>query len=146
MINSFENNKNKFKFVSYHVPIYSVCEAFDRDPSRYLYALFHWVPNFDKYKVATVFQNHVHAFKRTKPLTGNTPTQNGTVYVGDGAYGAIIAEMCNPDITVDIFDAYGKSNNMWLSEVYADRVVHTAYNSLGVKIDTYSQLWSSFKI
>lgn len=146
MINSFENNKNKFKFVSYHVPIYSVCEAFDRDPARYLYALFHWVPNFDKYKVMTVFENHVHAFKRTKPLIGNTPRENGTVYVGDGAYGAIISEMCTPDITVDIFDAYGKSNNMWLSEIYEDKVMHVAYNSHGKIIDKYTQDWASYKI
>jgi hypothetical protein len=73
MINAFEENRNKIKFVNYHVPIYSACEAFDRDPTRYLYALFHWVPNFDKYKVMTSFENHVHSFKRTKPLIGNTP-------------------------------------------------------------------------
>jgi hypothetical protein len=35
--------------------------------------------------------------------------------LGDGAYGALIEEMCNPDITVDIFDANSKSNNMWYS-------------------------------
>jgi hypothetical protein len=73
MIESFEANKDKIKFVNYHVPIYSVCESFDKSPERFLYALFHWVPNFDKYKVMTVFENHVHSFKRTKPLIGNTP-------------------------------------------------------------------------
>ena len=55
MINSFESNKNKIKFTNYHVPIYSACEAFDKSPERFLYALFHWVPNFDKYKLMTVF-------------------------------------------------------------------------------------------
>ena len=145
MISEFEQNRNKMKFVSYHVPIYSVCEAFDRDPSRYLSALFHWVPNFDKHKVMTVFENHVHAFKRTKPMVGNTPTENGTVYVGDGAYGAIISEMCTPDITLDIFDAYSKSNNMWLSVIHADKVEHFAYNSHGKIIDQYEQLWSAYK-
>ena len=87
-------------------------------------ALFHWVPNFDKYKVMTAFENHVHAFKRTKPMVGNTAKANGTVYVGDGAYGAILdlPGHCTPDITVDIFDAFGKSNNMWLSVITADKV------------------------
>jgi len=122
MIQGFEDNRNKIKLVNYHVPIYSACESFDSNPSRYLYALFHWVPTFDKYKVMTVYENHVHSFKRTKPLIGNTPKENGTVYVGDGAYGAIISEMCTPDITMDIFEAYSKSNNMWLSTIYQDRV------------------------
>jgi hypothetical protein len=39
----------------------------------------------------TVFENHVHSFKRTKPLLGNSPKENGTVYLGDGAYGAVIS-------------------------------------------------------
>ena len=55
MIDSFEANKDKIKFVNYHVPIYSVCEAFDKNPTRFLYALFHWVPNFDKYHVMASF-------------------------------------------------------------------------------------------
>jgi hypothetical protein len=117
MIDSFEANKDKIKFVNYHVPIYSVCEAFDRDSTRFLYALFHWVPQFDKYHVMASFENHVHSFKRTKPLVGSNPTQYGTVYMGDGAYGAIISEMCKPDVTMDIFDAYAKKNNFWLTEI-----------------------------
>ena len=51
----------------------------------------------------TVFENHVHSFKRTKPLKSNQPAENGTVYVGDGAYGAVLAMLCKPDATVDIF-------------------------------------------
>jgi hypothetical protein len=54
--------------------------------------------------------------------------------------------MCTPDITIDIFDAYGKSNNMWLSEIYENRVVHTAYNSHGKIIDNYTQYWDSYKL
>lgn len=32
MIDAFERNRDKIKFVNYHVPIYSVCEAFDKNP------------------------------------------------------------------------------------------------------------------
>jgi hypothetical protein len=94
----------------------------------------------------TVFENHVHSFKRTKPLVGNTPKENGTVYVGDGAYGAIIGEMCHPDITVDIFAKYSKSNNMWLSEIYSDRVEHLAFDSNGNIIDTFIQYADAYKL
>ena len=39
--------------------------------------------------MTTVFENHVHTFKRTYPIYGNRRVVNGTVYLGDGAYGAI---------------------------------------------------------
>ena len=37
----------------------------------------------------SIWENHVHAFKRTKPLRGNYPTKGGVVYMGDGNYGAL---------------------------------------------------------
>jgi hypothetical protein len=146
MINAFERNRDKIKFVNYHVPIYSVCEAFDSNPERFLFALFHWVPNFDKYKVMTAFENHVHSFKRTKPLVGSSPAEKGTVYVGDGAYGALISEMCHPDASLGIFETFSKSNNFWYSEIYSDRVMHIAYDSHGKIIDNFTQLVSDYKI
>ncbi len=85
------------------------------------------------------FQNHVHSFKRTKPLVGSSPTEFGTVYLGDGAYGAIISQMCKPDVTVDIFDAFAKKNNFWLTEITENKVEHWAYDSHGNLIDHFTQ-------
>ncbi|EFA76531.1 hypothetical protein PPL_10299 [Heterostelium album PN500] len=43
---------------------------------------------FDKYNVSLVLENHEHIFKRTKPLrNGKVDEENGTVYVGGGAFG-----------------------------------------------------------
>jgi len=83
----------------------------------------------------TVFENHVHAFKRTKPLRGNAPSENGTVYVGDGAFGNIVRESCRPDKTIPIFDKTGNYNNFWLSIVDDKNVQHIAYNNTGHIID-----------
>ncbi len=146
MIDSFRANSDKIKFVNYHVPIYSVCEAFDRSPERYLYALFHWVPNFDKFKIMASFENHVHSFKRTKPLKGSQPEENGTVYLGDGAYGAIIQEFCKPDITLDIFKTHGKLNNFWLSVIGEKEVEHWAYDIHGHVIDHFVQQADAYKL
>ena len=110
-------NQKRVKFVNYHVPIYSICERFDKNPERFLYALFHWVPLFDQYKIMTVFENHVHSFKRTKPLKANQPAEGGTVYVGDGAYGAVLSMICKPDATMDIFQTFKNKNNVWISEI-----------------------------
>lgn len=103
LIDSLRSAGNRSRFANYHVPMYSSCADFDIDPQTFVYGLFHWIPYFDKFRVMTIFENHVHAFKRTKPLRGNFPTENGTVYVGDGAFGAIPSEFCEPDKTVPIF-------------------------------------------
>jgi hypothetical protein len=63
----------------------------------------------------TVFENHVHSFKRTKPLIGSAPSDKGTVYVGDGNYGAVTAEHCTPDASMPIFQKFLKANNFWIS-------------------------------
>lgn len=94
----------------------------------------------------TVFENHVHSFKRTKPLIGSNPSDAGTVYVGDGAYGALISEMCNPDVTLDIFASFSKSNNFWMSDIYGDRVEHVAYDSHGAIIDKFTQKIADYRV
>ena len=87
----------------------------------------------------TSFENHVHSFKRTKPLRSSQPAENGTVYVGDGAFGAIRNMICKPDATVDIFEVHKAKNNMWISSINADEVQHIAIDSLGNKIDEFVQ-------
>lgn len=94
----------------------------------------------------TVFENHVHSFKRTKPLVGSSPADKGTVYVGDGAYGALISELCHPDASLGIFETFSKSNNFWSSDIFADRVEHTAYDSHGRIIDHFTQYAADYKL
>jgi hypothetical protein len=43
------------KMVQYHVPIYASCHTLNKDINHFVYALFHWVPLFDEYRVATAF-------------------------------------------------------------------------------------------
>jgi len=47
----------------------------------------HWSPLFDKYGVKLVFENHDHCFKRTHPLRAGKIDPQGTIYLGDGAWG-----------------------------------------------------------
>jgi hypothetical protein len=68
------------------------------------------------------------------------------VYVGDGAYGALISEMCNPDASLGIFETFSKSNNFWLSEIRSDRVDHWAYDSHGRIIDKFTQYVADYKL
>ncbi len=79
-------------------------------------------------------------------MVGNAPQDKGTVYVGDGAYGAIISEMCHPDASLGIFETFAKTNNFWLSEIRSDRVEHWAYNAHGKIIDNFTQIISDYKL
>lgn len=79
-------------------------------------------------------------------MVGSSPSEKGTVYVGDGAYGALIEEMCRPDVTMDIFMTFSKSNNFWVSDIYADRVEHVAYNSHNQIIDKFTQYVSDYQL
>ena len=41
--------------VQYHVPIYSSCKELEKSMNHFVYALFHWVPLFDDYHVASAY-------------------------------------------------------------------------------------------
>lgn len=60
-----------------------------------------WVPIFDRRHLSAAFENHVHSFKRTYPLTAGSceatladgkcsETADGTVYLGDGYWGVVM--------------------------------------------------------
>ena len=51
----------------------------------------YWVPLFEKYRVPVVLEHHDHTFKRTKPLLGGLPHDNGVLYLGDGSWGRLRA-------------------------------------------------------
>ena len=74
-----------WRFAAYHVPAYPSVRKMDDWGSADIRA--HWVPLFENGRVATVFEHHDHARKRTHPLIGGVPTDGGIVYLGDGAGG-----------------------------------------------------------
>jgi purple acid phosphatase-like protein/calcineurin-like phosphoesterase family protein len=51
----------------------------------------HWVPLFERYNVDAVFEHHDHTYKRTHPLLGGRPNDNGIIYLGDGSWGQLRA-------------------------------------------------------
>lgn len=84
----------------YHNPIFWACFGHRDDAIVFQNGIQYWVPRFDKYNFSTNFENHAHEQKRTKPLKGTSEAENGTLYLGDGSWGATI-EPCagteNPD-------------------------------------------------
>ena len=61
------------------------------------------------------FENHIHGFKRTKPLRGGKVVDKGTVYIGDGSWGPLIGN-CK-EVNQDLMENNGILHHIWLIEL-----------------------------
>jgi acid phosphatase type 7 len=74
------------KIAMYHIPMYPVHRSYN-DITTAVGRKF-WLPQFDKYELDLAFENHDHAFKRTKLLRkGKVVASEGILFVGDGCWG-----------------------------------------------------------
>ena len=83
----------------YHVPGYPSVRDYDGGVSARVRE--NWVPLFDRYRVRLAFENHDHVYKRTPPLRDHQPAaaDEGTVYLGDGAWGVGVRATHDPETT-----------------------------------------------
>lgn len=71
-------------FPLYHIPAYPSVRSPDERSARVRSI---WVPLFEAHGIEVAFENHDHAYKRTYPLRGGERSNDGIVYIGDGAWG-----------------------------------------------------------
>lgn len=76
-------------FPLYHVPAYPSVRKEDEGERGKARAAMRaqWVPLFERFGVAVVFEHDDHAYKRTHPLRGGAAAEDGVVYLGDGNWG-----------------------------------------------------------
>ena len=89
------NENSMWKIVIFHRPAYSSGGGLDG-------AQTDWVPLFDNYHVDLAISGHHHCYERTHPIKNNQISDNGTVYVVSGGWGAPL-HSGNPEW----FTAYG---------------------------------------
>jgi hypothetical protein len=87
-----------WKIIQYHIPLVPHGEY---SPATSMTAC--WTPLFRTYKVAAAFEGHTHIQKVTWPIVPSTgtgsdngyikDTTNGTVYVGEGCWGAPLRDL-----------------------------------------------------
>lgn len=77
-------SKAKVKLAQYHGPLYSACRQ-DKwnDHQVESDGQENWVPLFDRYNMTIAFENHSHAFKRSKRLRAGQVDPTGTLYLGN---------------------------------------------------------------
>lgn len=77
----------------YHVPGFPSFRNYDGATSRRVRE--HWIPLFEEFGIEVAFENHDHTYKRTFPIMGETISDKGIIYIGDGAWGVGVRE---PDL------------------------------------------------
>lgn len=80
-LKQYQKEKITWQLAAYHRPAYAAVKK----PSA---AMTAWVPLFDKFDVDLVLESDGHCIKRTVPIKNNKKDSNGTVYLGEGGYGA----------------------------------------------------------
>lgn len=129
------------KMAQYHNPIYSSCGTPVIEAEQY------WVPEFDNFRFLAAFENHVHVFKRTFPLTGRKYNPKGTVYLGDGNWGAN-SQKCTENNSTGILAVFNNHENyFWKVIVDENEVTYTAITKTGAILDQgYSQKIADYQL
>lgn len=121
-------------FPAYHVPGFGTFRPLS---DRYATAIReHWVPLFEKYRLAIVFENHEHNFKRTVPIKNMQRDPTGVTYLGDGAWGAWTIGVADREKKWYL-DQVDSLNHFYLVKLKGPEAEFEAINLLGETFDRY---------
>ena len=119
-------------FACYHRPTYGAQVKDDEMEVRK-----HFVPLFDKYSVDAVFENDHHIYKRTMPLRKDEIHPDGTMYIGDGAWGVdtrkVPWEVTNK---LDYVARAAKENHLIRVQLFPNRQQYDVFKANGLRIDS----------
>ncbi len=80
--------ETRYKLALYHAPLYANTRGLNDLMGLGQRGRKHWLPLFDEYHLTMAFENHDHTLKVSKVLRNHRVAQKGTVYFGDGCWGA----------------------------------------------------------
>jgi hypothetical protein len=126
-----EGKETPFKMAAYHVPLYPSRRDFDM--RRAVEGRRHWMPLFDLHGLDIAFEHHDHTHKRTKPLRGNAVDPDGTLYVGDGAFGSGPSYVRDPDAWY--LATSSRTLHFWVADVTSEGFDLVAVNESGEVFD-----------
>ena len=100
----------------------------------------HWLPLFDQYNLTVAFEHHDQTLKRTKLLRAGKPHPQGTLYLGDGGWGAILQYPPIQGYFNKYFDKLqGKQQFFWLVNIEQDQITYSAISQTGNCLDKNNQ-------
>jgi hypothetical protein len=119
-----------YLFAAYHEGAYPSYYNPDGKVPRTLRT--HWSPLFDRYHLQVAFEHHSHAWKETYPIKNNQIDPSGTLYFGDGAWGAPPRKTNNHWY----LEHRARKNNVYLVELTPALATLTALDLLGEPLQT----------
>jgi len=152
-----------FKAALYHVPIFPSLRFAEKDvfyrasewlaellKSSHAKRLFsqksyegkkHWLPIFDRFGLTVAFEHHDQTLKRTKLLKAGMPHKEGTLYLGDGGWGAEKQYYPLQGLFRPYFSKIkGNIHFFWLVEIEEKQVTYKAIDAFGNVHDHFKQL------
>jgi acid phosphatase type 7 len=85
-LKTINRRKTPWVIVTYHVPIYNTFQVHQKD-TQLLKMREHIEPLLVENKVNLIFNGHIHAYLRTKPVAYGKVTKNGPIHIVMGAGG-----------------------------------------------------------
>lgn len=122
-------------FPIYHVPGYPSARTKTSGGTNGRVRRF-WHPRFETYGVRVAFENHDHTYKRTIPIRGGEPHEEGIVYLGDGAWGVGLRQPHDPAETWYLERAESV-HHFTVGTIAADSLEFVAVAQDGTVIDEY---------
>ena len=119
----------------YHVPAYPSHRSFAGVTSVAIRA--NWVPLFDAAGVRFAFENHDHTYKVTHPLRDGKKHDDGTRYLGDGAWAVNTREITPLEKAPYLERAHSK-NHVFVVTLRAAQADFIAVDSKGEVFDQFS--------
>ncbi len=121
----------KFKFVSFHVPVYTSRSKGNSDSGiKYL------APLFEKYGVNVVFNGDDHGYERSHPIIGGKVVKSGgVIYVVTAGGGAPLYDLDE----LQSWSAFEKKTFHYMkASVYEDKVIFNAIDDKGKVFDSFT--------
>ena len=131
--NSLKQNRDKpYLIPVYHIAAYPSYYAFQAETPKTLRKW--WCPLFDEANLPIAFENHNHSWKKTFPIRGEKIDPSGTIYLGDGCWGAI------PRTTRKdwYLDKAGAFNHVYLVELEAEKATIQALTFSAESLDRFT--------
>jgi len=118
-----------YLFPVYHVGAYPSFYAYDDSGAKKVRK--YWCPLFDQYSLPAAFEHHSHTYKKTFPIKAEQKAPSGTIYFGDGCWGA------KPRKPQDhwYLEKIGSLNHVYLIEMTPDAASIRAIGLNGELID-----------
>ena len=121
---------NRWTAAQYHLALYPTAKYKGAPAFK-----MKWIAEFDKAGLAIAVESDGHVLKRTHLMRGNKKDPNGTLYVGDGGYGAPPRRPRPKDYHA--FTKYEKAF-YFIVEFHPDRLTYNCVSIDGKIVDTFT--------